>query len=205
MVTYFVDPNETSPSLAAIVASAEFSLDGFRSRTSPDGMMTVMFTDIVGSTEMMERLDERAWLELLDIHNRLVRECVTKFGGDVVKSLGDGFMIVFASAAAALGCAATLQRILARHRVKNPGEPLPVRIGVHTGNVFRTDDDYLGRTVVLAARITGQARGGEILVSAAAREYTESLRRWRYLGSSELQLKGLSQPEVVSTLEWSPD
>jgi class 3 adenylate cyclase len=198
-----VSAKETSPSLAAIVASVDLSLAGFRGQTSPDGMMTVVFTDIVGSTEMMERLGERRWLELMHVHNRLVRDCVAEAGGEVVKSQGDGFMMVFASAAAAVGCAVELQRTLARHQAEHPDEPLPVRIGLHTGNIFRTEGDFLGRAVVLAARITGRAAGGEILVSSAVRRYTESLRHWRYERATELHLKGLSQPELVHALAWS--
>jgi class 3 adenylate cyclase len=203
MVALMVSAKETSPSLAAIVASVDPSLEGFRGRTSPDGMMTVVFTDIVGSTAMLERLGERRWLDLMLVHNRMVRDCVADADGEVVKSQGDGFMIVFASAAGAVNCAVELQRTMARHRAEHPLEPLPVRIGLHTGNVFRTEDDFLGRAVVLAARITGHAGGGEILMSAAVREYTEGLRRWRYGRTTDLHLKGLSQPERVHALEWS--
>jgi class 3 adenylate cyclase len=73
---------------------------------------------------------------------------------------------------------------------------------MHTGNVLRTDEDYLGRAVVLAARITGRARGGEILVSQACREYTEHVGGWRYGRPAELTLKGLTRIERVHPLEW---
>jgi class 3 adenylate cyclase len=80
-----------------------------------------------------------------------------------------------------------------------------VRVGMHTGNIFQLDDDFLGKAVVLAARITGRARGGEILVSAACREYTRSVGRWRYGPAMELRLKGLTEAERVYSLDWAAD
>jgi class 3 adenylate cyclase len=193
---------ETSQSIAAIVSSVDPALPAFRDRTSPDGMMTIVFTDIVGSTEMMERLGEERWLELIREHNRIVRECVVRHDGEVVKSQGDGFMTVFASSSAALSFSIELQRALARHNERYPDEPLPVRIGVHTGNIHATDEDFLGKNVVLAARITGRAQGGEILVSAASRGYTENVRSWRYGRTAELRLKGLAAAHRVHSLDW---
>jgi class 3 adenylate cyclase len=193
---------ETSPSLAAIVAAIDPDLPEYRARTSPDGMMTIVFTDLEGSTEMMERLGEDRWLEVMLAHNRLVRECVLVHGGEIVKSQGDGFMIAFGSARAALACAVSLQRVFAHHNEHNPGEQLRMRIGVHTGNIFHTEQDLLGRAVVLAARITGQAEGQQILVSAACREYTERLGLWTYGEPTELRLKGLVASHRVYALDW---
>ncbi|MHB8693392.1 MAG: adenylate/guanylate cyclase domain-containing protein [Solirubrobacteraceae bacterium] len=201
MAPSVVSASETSPSLAAIVASVDMSLPEFRARTSPDGMMTIVFTDIVGSTEMMERLGEERWIEMMHSHNRLVRDCVARRDGEVVKSQGDGFMIVFASATSALVCGVELQRALARRREENPEEPLPMRIGIHTGNVYRTEDDFLGRAVVLAARITGCANGDEIFVSDDARRYTAA-RPWRFRRTEQLRLKGLSEVQRVHVLDW---
>jgi class 3 adenylate cyclase len=198
-----VPSSETSPSLAAIVEELGADLPVCREKTSPDGMLTLAFTDIEGSTEMMERLGEDRWVEVMFIHNRIVRDCVGEHGGEVVKSQGDGFMIAFASASAALDCAVELQRILSRHNAAEPAQTLRVRVGLHTGNIFQVDDDFLGKAVVLAARITGRARGGEILVSAACREYTCRVGRWRYGQAMELRLKGLASEERVYSLDWS--
>ncbi len=173
-----------------------------REKTSPDGMLTVAFTDIEGSTEMMERRGEDRWVEVMFIHNRIIRDCVDESGGEVIKSRGDGFMIAFASASAALDCAVELQRRLSRYNATEPTDPLRVRVGLHTGNIFQLDDDFLGKAVVLAARITGRARGGEILVSAACREFTRSVGRWRYGQATELRPKGLASVERVYSLHW---
>ena len=198
-----VTSSETSASLAAIVEDVGAEVPGYRKRTSPDGMLTVAFTDIEASTEMMESLGEARWMEVIFIHNRMVRDCVRQHGGDVIKSQGDGFMITFSSTSAALDWAVALQRVLARHNSGQPIAPLHVRVGMHTGNIFQADEDFLGKAVVLAARITGRARGGEILVSAASRDYTEHLGRWTYGRPMELRLKGLSRVERVFSLDWA--
>jgi class 3 adenylate cyclase len=197
-----VTPDETSPSLAAIVAQVDPDLSEYRHRTSPDGMMTIVFTDIEGSTEMMDRVGEQRWLEMMVAHNELVRSVVARHGGEVVKSQGDGFMVVFRSALSALTCAVELQYAVTRFDAPNVGRALRVRIGVHTGNVFQLEDDFLGRAVVLAARITGRARGGEVLVSAASKKYTERVVRWNYGPSTSLSLKGLAGAERVYALDW---
>jgi class 3 adenylate cyclase len=198
-----VTPAETSPSLAAIVAAVDPEAVGSRDQTSPDGMVTIVFTDLEGSTEMLERLGEERWLELIGTHNRMVRDSVADHSGEVVKSQGDGFMLAFASASASLAWAVQIQRILARYNAAHPEQPLRMRVGAHTGNIFQAESDYLGRAVVLAARITGQAQGGQILVSAACREYTRRLGRWRYGEPAELALKGLASVERVYSLEWA--
>jgi eukaryotic-like serine/threonine-protein kinase len=197
-----VPTGETSPSLATIVAEMGSELHGCRENTSPDGMLTVAFTDIEASTEMMERLGEDRWLDVMATHNRIVRDCVEEYGGEVIKSRGDGYMVTFASASAALDCAVELQRMLSRYNARESAQPLRVRVGMHTGNIFHLDDDFLGKAVVLAARITGHARGGEILVSAACREYTSSVGRWRYGQAIELRPKGLASVEQVYSLDW---
>jgi class 3 adenylate cyclase len=200
-----VSRDETSTTIAAIVADVDVSPESFRGETSPDGMMTIVFTDVEASTEMLERLGEDPWFQMMLSHNRLVRTTVSEHGGSVVKSQGDGFMILFASASAALEFAIALQRAFVEHNPGRQHEPLRVRVGLHTGNILRTEEeDYLGKAVVLAARITGRARGGEILVSAACRDYTEHVGDWRYGDPAELTLKGLQSVERVYPLDWAP-
>ena len=197
-----VTPRETSPSLAAIVAQVDPTLPDYRHQTSPDGMMTIVFTDIEGSTEMMERLGEEAWLEVIRAHHKVVRKVVAKCGGDVSGSQGDGFMLVFGSARSALSFAVELQRAVGRFNAAHRARSLRVRIGVHTGNVFQLEHDFFGRAVVLAARITGRAHGGQVLVSAASKEYTERLGSWTYGPPTSLSLKGLADAQRVYPLDW---
>jgi class 3 adenylate cyclase len=196
---------ETSPSLAAVVASVDIARYPFRGQTSPDGTMTVAFTDVEGSTAMLERLGEERWLEVIRDHNRLVRERVSAHDGVVVKSQGDGFMLIFASASAALASAVELQEVFSIYSAGIADEPLRVRIGLHTGNVFQERDDFLGKTVVVAARITGRARGGEVLVSGALKDYTEHVAEWRFGPPSDLNLKGLTSPQRVHRVYWNAE
>ena len=132
-----------------------------------DGSMTVMFTDIEGSTALMETLGEARWLELLEWHDRVLRQQTTLFGGSVVKNLGDGFMLGFPATGSAAACSVAIQRALSSGWA---GVPVAVRIGMHRGNAKAEAGDFFGRTVVVAARVAGAAAGGEILVSQAVQE-----------------------------------
>jgi eukaryotic-like serine/threonine-protein kinase len=193
---------ETSSSLVAILTAVDVAEFPFRGQTSPDGTMTVVFTDIEGSTAMLERLGEERWLKVMREHNRLVRERVSAHDGVVVKSQGDGFMIVFARASAALACAVELQHLFSAYGARHGDQRLLVRIGLHTGNVFQERDDFLGKTVIVAARITGRARGGEVLVSGTLKDYTEHVGRWHFGPALELGLKGLSSNQRVHSVYW---
>ncbi len=172
--------------------------------TSPDGAITLVFSDIEGSTALIEELGERPWFDLVRNHNAIVRGVVGAHEGTVVKSQGDGFMIAFASAHAALRCAIEVERAFAL----GPGEAadaadaFKIRIGAHTGFVIEDSDDFYGRNVVLAARIADQARGGEILVSTAAKEYTESDPTFHFEHRGDLRLKGLVGEHSVYALAW---
>lgn len=189
--------------ISVLVGGLEIDPSVYRNRTSPDGMMTVVFTDIEGSTAMLEQLGEERWLKVLREHNDLLRAAVSRHDGAIVKSQGDGFMLVFSGASPALACSVELQHTFAAYSSENPDHPLRVRIGLHTGSVFAEDGDFFGRAVVLAARITSRARGGEVLVSGACHDYTQHLGRWRFGASSELSLKGLSELQRVHVLDWT--
>ncbi|MDE3065256.1 MAG: nuclear transport factor 2 family protein [Acidobacteriota bacterium] len=162
-----------------------------------DGSVTIMFTDIQGSTSMMESLGEPRWLELLGWHDAVVKQQAAVFGGTVVKSQGDGFMLAFSAAGPAAACAASIQRAL------SPGwngVPVPVRIGLHGGNVTAEGGDFFGRTVVVAARVGGAAAGGEILVSQATQEALGAA--FAFDAARALTLKGLAGQFAVFPLRW---
>ena len=152
----------TVPNRAARTATR--SVDAARAPRHERRSVTVMFTDIEDSTGLVERLGDRGWLELYSRHSALVHRHVARHRGVVVKGQGDGFMAAFADPAAAVECAVALQRDLAAAPADE--ERVRVRIGLHTGTAIRQAGDFHGRTVVIAARIAAQARGGEILVSA---------------------------------------
>ena len=170
---------------------------------SADGTVTVLFTDIEGSTQLTEALGDVEWIRVLRAHNAIVRDQVAAHGGIEVKSQGDGFMLAFASAAEALGSAIGIQRAL----VESPlnGHRLRVRIGLHTGEAIREEDDFFGKDVILAARIAAEARGGEILVSRLVRELTEGSGLFSFTDPTDVELKGLSGMHSLSAVRWQTD
>lgn len=164
---------------------------------SSDGSVTIMFTDLEGSTALMESLGEESWLELLEWHDSIVKQQTAVFGGTVVKGQGDGFMLAFAAAGSAAACAIAMQRSLSEGWA---GVPVPTRIGLHTGNAKAQGGDFFGRTVVVAARISSMAGGGEILLS---QEIQENLNgAFPLEGPRALSLKGLSGNYTVFELAW---
>jgi class 3 adenylate cyclase len=173
-------------------------------QTSPDGAVTLVFSDIEGSTEMMEKLGEHGWMELLRDHNAIVRSLAQSHDGTVVKSQGDGFMLAFPSAHAALRCAIEVEQAFAA-RPSDAAAALRVRMGAHSGFVIAEAEDFYGRNVVLAARIADRAAGGEILVSSTAKQYTESDPSLRFEHRGDFRLKGLVGEHSVYALLWDAD
>lgn len=140
-----------------------------------DGTVTIFFSDIESSTETNERIGDKAWVGLLAKHDSIVRAEVEKAAGHIVKSQGDGFMIVFRDADSAVAAALGIQRIIGAGRGRRlQRNPIRVRIGMHTGTVIAKDGDYFGRNVAMAARVAAVADGGEILVSNDVRERLDS-------------------------------
>ncbi len=138
-------------------------------RLAPNGKVTIMFSDIEGSTALNERIGDRAWVKLIGKHDRSVHRSVDNHAGYVVKSQGDGFMVAFAKPEQAVRCAIDIQRSLQ----KNPNG-IRVRIGIHAGKSVRRGDDLFGRNVAMAARVAGHADGAEILVSETVRDAIEA-------------------------------
>jgi class 3 adenylate cyclase len=168
--------------------------------TAPNGTVTILFTDIEGSTQLTEQLGDEDWLTVLRAHNEVVRNQVKDHSGYEVKSQGDGFMLAFPSAKDALRCAIGIQRAL---NAREPnGVVLRVRIGLHTGEPVRDADDFYGKAVILAARIASEARGAEILASSLVRELTESSGEFTFEPPTEAELRGLSGIHQVSAVRW---
>jgi class 3 adenylate cyclase len=164
---------------------------------SPNGTVTILFTDLEGSTQLMERLGERAWMEMLRAHNRVVLHEVAAHSGFQVKSQGDGFMLAFASAKDALRCAVGIQRAFAAR-----DDVLLVRIGVHTAEAIKEADDFYGKGVILAARIAAEARGAEILVSSLVHDLVESSEEFSFEHPVDVELKGLSGFYRAYAVRW---
>lgn len=169
-------------------------------RLVPDGHVAIVFSDIEGSTALNERLGDQAWVKLLDRHEKLIRRLVAAHGGHVVKNQGDGFMIAFAEAAQAVRCSIDIQRSLSSRAMKAGNrENVRVRIGIHTGKSVRRGDDLFGRNVAMAARVAGQAHGGEILVSEAVRCAVRDEPGIVVTPAQEVELKGFTGTHQLYT------
>ncbi|HEX6702314.1 MAG TPA: response regulator [Gaiellaceae bacterium] len=141
----------------------------YAERARPEGTVTVLFTDIEGSTRLLEELGDARARELFRAHDALVRDSIDRAEGVEVEREGDAFMIAFSSARRAIQCALDIQRTLARSDL-----PLRVRAGLNTGEVIAEEHGYFGRSVFVASRIAGTAAGGEILVSELTRNLVDA-------------------------------
>ena len=164
---------------------------------APDGTVTILFSDIEGSTALNDRLGDLRWLELLRAHHAIVREQIARHDGFEVKAQGDGFMIAFPSARRAVDCARAIQRAIDTELGRHPDGPIRLRIGLHTGEAIRQEADFYGKNVVMAARIADHARGGEILVSSVVKQLTESAGDIEFGAEREVELPGLAGTHTV--------
>ena len=166
---------------------------------------TVLFTDVEGSTALTQRLGDARARELLREHERIVREALKSHGGAEVKTLGDGFMASFSSATKALECAIAMQRAFEQHN-ESAEEPIKVRVGLNAGEPIAEDDpdgrsDLFGTAVNLAARIAGEAEGGEVLASDVVRQLVAG-KRFLFADRGETALRGFEDPVRLYEVRW---
>lgn len=158
-----------------------------------EGAVTVLFTDVEGSTDMRTRLGDEVADELLRTHEVIVRGRVTKHGGREIKALGDGFMVAFTSPRKAISCAVEIQRALDDRNRSNAGKEIRVRIGINAGEVSEKAGDLFGAAVNAAARIAGKARGGQILVANVVKDLAGLRPDLSYVDRGLFWLKGFPE------------
>ena len=163
---------------------------------------TVLFTDLVGSTELRSRLGENAAEDLRHTHDALLAGAVEAGRGNVVKNLGDGIMATFAGASDAVGAAAGIQQAIERHN-RSSAAVLEVRIGISAGDVVFEGGDCFGTPVIEAARLCGAAAGGQILASEMVRWLARS-GGGTFTPIGSLDLKGLPEPVPAVEVNWEP-
>jgi len=161
---------------------------------------TLMFTDIVTSTDLVGLIGDKDWEELLRWHDKELRSVFASHRGEEVSHTGDGFFVAFDRTVDAVDAAVSVQRRLAEHRRKNGFAPT-VRIGMDHVEVTREGTDYRGQGVHAAARVGAVAGGEEIVISAAALEAAEDLR-FPVSEPRTVELKGIKEPVEVYLVEW---
>lgn len=177
------------------------TLPGGRNAESDPGIRTVLFTDIVGSTDMTQRLGDEGAMELLDVHDQIVRAALAAHGGREVKHTGDGIMASFVSAAAAIRCGSQVQKELRAYSATHPDLPLQVRVGVAAGEPVEHHNDLFGSTVQLSARLCAHAEPEQIVVSNVVAELCLG-KGVAFTDLGALSLKGFAQPVRAHSVKW---
>jgi class 3 adenylate cyclase len=169
---------------------------------SVTGVVTLLFTDLVGSTELLARLGDEAGDRFMRTHFSILRGAVDRHQGHEVKSLGDGLMVAFPSAVNALACATQMQQEVAAHATEAVGAGVGLRIGLNAGEVISADGDYFGTPVVVAKRLCDRAGPGQALMSGVVRTLVGRRRDYRLAALGTMHLKGLGEPVEVYELDW---
>ncbi|MCA9831703.1 MAG: DUF2791 family P-loop domain-containing protein, partial [Dehalococcoidia bacterium] len=158
----------------------------------PEGMVTLLFTDLEGSTANANAMGEEAAQDVRRRHFELVREQVERHRGREVKTMGDGFMVAFTSTRRAIQCAVDIQRAVEKERRAAPATPR-VRIGLNAGEVVQDEEDLFGLMVNAAARIMAKAEGAQVLVSESVKMLLGPASGIEFRDRGERELKGFSE------------
>ena len=169
------------------------------------GIVTVLFTDVVGSTELMDRLGDDAADQLRREHFESAQAIAGAHGGRMVKTLGDGVMLAFPSALEAIASAAALQQLSTGAAGRGGSGAVALRVGLNAGEAISMDDDYFGTSVVVAKRLCDLAAPGQTLVSAIVSSLVGSRGGFRFKSLGPVLLKGIAQPVDAFELVPSPE
>ena len=170
--------------------------------TFEGGTVTLLITDLVGSTAQLERLGDERAETLRRLHLRMLRRAIQLCGGREAKNLGDGLMVTFGSAVDATACAIAIQQAADRHN-RREGARLDIRIGLHAGEPIRDEGDYFGKPVVVAKRLCDAAGAGQIVASEVVRTLVGTRGGYLFTDLGPLGLKGLAEPLVAYGVVWN--
>ena len=191
----FFGGTEVNPAGAVLLPGAEAD-------DRDPGIRTILFTDIVESTVMTQQMGDEAAMQLVDLHDSIVRDALKDLGGREVKHLGDGIMASFVSAASAVKCASRVQSELAKHIKANADQPIRVRVGIAAGEPVERHNDLFGVTVQLASRLCSHAEAEQILVSNVVAELCAG-KALAFEDLGEVTLKGFDQPVRAHAVTWA--
>jgi class 3 adenylate cyclase len=162
---------------------------------------TIVFTDLEDSTPLTQRLGDDAYVELLKTHDALMGGCLEAHSGLHVKHMGDGLMASFASVAKAVQCMIDMQHALAEHNTAQPEAPLLARMGAAAGEPVSHQGDLFGATVNLAARLSGHAKPGQIVVPSVVRDLCMG-KGFDFASLGEATMKGFDEPVRIYEVRW---
>ena len=193
-MTRFVDGDEEA---VQTFAAAIKEWRNPQSRASHyDGPVTVLFTDIVGSTQLTQELGDEGAQVIVRAHNSIVRKCLSAHGGAEIKHTGDGIMATFTGSASAVESALEMMEGLELHNEAMPQFPLHIRIGINAGEPILEDNDFFGTTVQMAARICDAAEADQVLVSMVVRELCGG-KTLRFDEAGQYAMKGIEEPVTL--------
>ena len=173
-------------------------------RAAPGGMVTIMFTDMEGSTARTQRLGDEKAQELLRAHNTIVREALRAHDGSEIKHTGDGIMASFPAASKALECAIAIQREFAANAERTPEPATRVRIGLNAGEPVAEDEDLFGTAVQMAARVCAHAEPGQIVAANVVRELAAG-KGVLFSDLGDIALRGFEDPVRLYEVRWRED
>ena len=163
--------------------------------------LTILFTDMEGSTTLTQRIGDDKAQEILRNHNAIIRNAVNIQGGKEIKHTGDGVMVSFPSASLAILCAILVQKGLDQYNQENPDYPIRVRISLNTGEAIAEEQDLFGTAVQLGARICTHAKPGQILVSDVVRQLVAG-KDFQFIDCGETTLHGFKEPVRLYEVSW---
>lgn len=200
MELYTETPN--SPELLSLLQGAlQKWLNPDKKETPQSGIISIMFTDIVGSTQMTQTYGDKLAQELVHRHNTIVRQALTACNGEEIKQTGDGIMASFVWASNALDAAIAIQRAVDDYNRQSPTVPLDIRIGLNAGEPIVENNDLFGLTVQLASRICGQADKDQIFVSSVIKELAAG-KNYTFKDLGLFDLKGIDDKQRLYEVVW---
>lgn len=170
--------------------------------TLEPGTVTILFTDLVDSTELLQRAGDEAAQRIFQTHHKLLSSAVAAYGGQEVKWEGDSLMAAFSSVADAVRCAVTMQQTCRRPA---GGQRLTIRVGMNVGEALREEKDYFGTPVVVAKRLCDRAEGGQILCSTLISGLLQGRQAFKFRDRGQMELKGLAPIATCEVLYEADD
>ncbi|MBT6095341.1 MAG: adenylate/guanylate cyclase domain-containing protein [Rhodospirillaceae bacterium] len=197
MNTHFQDPDESVKHLES--AMGEWNQP--KKKEAATGPITVLFTDIAGSTAMTQALGDAGAQEVVRVHNRIVRAALTAFNGREVKHTGDGIMASFSKVTEGVDASIQMQQETMQHNAQQPDLPLHLKIGLNAGEPIVEDNDLFGTVVQLSARIVDKAQADQIFVSEIVRGICTG-KSYQFKSQGGYEMKGFEGPMTLYEVLW---